>query len=134
MVRFARDKATASSGRKQSEFSFPPETSGFLGLGNQQMAEQCRDGNEKQLKSLLPEHWNYTRVTLLSLGLVSVLFLFPVLRVAEKEVAVTVVGIHRQEQSTCPGDISPLLVKQWRSYSGLGGVKIPSREILFCQV
>ena len=85
MVRFASDKATASSGRKQAEFSFPPATLSFLGLGNQQIAEQCRGGNEKQLKSLLPECWNYhTRVALLSLSLVSVLFLFPALRVAEK--------------------------------------------------
>lgn len=103
---FARDKATTSSGRKQAEFSCPPETSSFLGLGNQQMAKQCRDGNEKQLKSLLPEHWNYhMRAALLSFRLVSVLFLFPTLRVAEKEMAATMVGIHRLEQSMCPGDI-----------------------------
>jgi len=71
------------------------------------MAEQCRDRNEKQLKFLLPECWNYhMRVSLPSLSLVSVLFLFPAPRVAEKDVATAVVGILRLEQSTCPGDIS----------------------------
>lgn len=48
------------------------------------------------------------RAALLSLRLVSVLFLFPTLRVAEKEVAATMVGIHRLEQSMCPGDIFSL--------------------------
>lgn len=73
------------------------------------MAEQRRDGNEKQLKSLLPQHWNYhMRAALPSLNLVSVLFLFLALRVAENDVAATVVGIHRLEESTCPGDISSL--------------------------
>lgn len=109
MIRFVRYKATASSGRKQAEFSFPPETSSFCGLGNWQMAEQWRDGNEKQLKSLLSECWNYnTRVALPALSLVPVLFLFPAPRVAEKEVTATVVVIHKLEQSTCPGGMASL--------------------------
>lgn len=62
------------------------------------MAEQSRNRNEKQLKSLLPVHWNYhMRAVLLSPCLVSIPFLLPAPRAAEVDMAAS---ISTQQTST----------------------------------
>lgn len=127
-VRFAKAKTIASSGRVQKAgwilLSCREILSCCFGLGSQQMVEQSRDGNGKQLKSLLPDCWNYhTRASLVSLWLVSVLSLFPALRVREGCSHCGGRPQFRTESMPRRHLPFPLLVKQQRFSLGLEELK-----------